>query len=607
MRRPPAIFTFLTLVPPTVAQECSNIPEWVDSQNNTCSFYSDRCGDESNALSEFAGYTGDTACCACGGGFQVAPAVDMVAAEDNGASVQDLQRTINVNYPGKAVHDRLADVVPVAPLPKWQLRQNRATISYLHWGLTNKAYDNYTRFYNEFAFESDEFGATSFRETIEHVELTFATVVEELPKTPEKEVNGTMIRMGDLGGYVFNHYLWDVYEDDWTSFPIGTSDISLHRVVRPLADYLMGVGSPVWSQEILQNHAEEFLATRNTLNNTDLRLWTNKLFHKLFLDIDMTDQDAQDFEDYKSEYITVSVLPTWLAGSLGWALNIQSVKDRRRLWINRYVQAIQNDVRVDPVTQRGLYAQFELEGRNLRYTADFFLTAFTAAGGISMPSTINHVLALVHGAGPVNLEGSDRILTDDNVDQFVLETIRYFPLVVGFPMWYPDSSSRISYAVGMAIRDPRVWDEPWAFKLRPLSEYHEEVGLGTKIGVGWAQQAKGYDGLTPDSRGCPAQDLSFVAIKEFMKVYMRNQDDWSVLSAPDEGIYIGDDSQANAFTIHRPSYVPPVIPVDVSTNASAPDSAFDGSAVDVGVISGSMPLRHVAVQAIITVAAMMSI
>merc|ERR1740117_2003771 len=98
---------------------------------------------------------------------------------------------------------------------------------------------------------------------------------------------------------------------------------------------------------------------------------------------------------------------------------------------------------------RGIYAQFELgEGRNLRFAADFFLTAFTAAGGISLPSVINHVLALVHGAAPVNLEGSDRVLTESNVEQFVLETVRFFPLVLGFPMWAPDVASRVSLSVG---------------------------------------------------------------------------------------------------------------------------------------------------------------
>jgi len=553
------------------------------------------CRHPDNAAKEYAGFTGDTACCECGGGYQADDSIVEAAQEDNtGASTQDLQRTIP-DYPGKAAFDSLAGIEPPDALHPRQLRRNRATLSYIHWGVTNLAYDNYTRFYNDYAEVSDEFGAISYRENIEQLFLTFDAVVEELPKTPGKEVNGTMIRMGDLGGYIFNHLLWDVYDDDWTSFPIGTTDVKLHRVVRPLADYLMGSGSPVWNRDVFRVFAEDFLETRNTINNTDLRLWTNKVFHKIFLDIELTDQDAQDFEDYKAEYIVVSVLPTWLASSMGWAMNLESVKQRRMLWINRYVNAIQND-------QRGIYAQFQLEGRNLRYAADFFLTAFTAAGGISLPSTINHCLALVQGAGPVYLQGSDRILRTSTLRQFVYETMRYFPLVVNFPMWYPDLQSRVSYAVGMAIRDPRVWNDPWTFQLRPLSEYHQAVGLGTKIGVGFAEQARGYDGLTPDSRGCPAQEMAVVCVEEFLKVYMRHQDEWSVLSGPEEGIFIGDDSQADYFTIHRPNFVP-VIP---TSNDSDPVTAFAG--VDTGVLSSATPRSHrrLVVQAMVMVVGMLS-
>ena len=164
--------------------------------------------------------------------------------------------------------------------------------------------------------------------------------------------------------------------------------------------------------------------------------------------------------------------------------------------------------------------------------------------------------------------------------------MRHFPLVVHFPTWCPDLQSRGSYAVGMAIRDPRVWNDPWTFQLRTLTEHHEAVGLGAKIGVGFAEQARGCDGLTPESRGCPAQEMAVVCVEELLKIYMRHQDEWSVLSGPEEGIFIGDDSQGDYFTIHRPNFVP-VIP---TLNDSAPVTAFAG--VDTGVLSGATALRH---------------
>merc|ERR1712003_599299 len=102
----------------------------------------------------------------------------------------------------------------------------------------------------------------------------------------------------------------------------------------------------------------------------------------------------------------ITVLPTWLASRHHWSRRLRSLRKRRNQHLDRYMEAIQND-------QRGIYAQFRLAGRDLRFVADFLLTAFTSAGGLSMPSAINHVLALVHGAGPVNLTGVNRMLTEE--------------------------------------------------------------------------------------------------------------------------------------------------------------------------------------------------
>lgn len=465
-----------------------------------------------------------------------------VGAMRVGTEVADLQR-VPVTYPGQASHDHLANIEPPPPLPDWKLRRNRASMSYLYWGVQSMAADNYTQFY----CEHSEDGCRTYDAATDHVELTFDVCVEELPKTLEREVRGEVVRMGDLGGFIFNHLVW---EDDWKQFPIGTSDVALHRVARPVGDSLMGRGSPVWSSEILRAFAEEFFETHRTINKEDLDLWTHKVFHKIFFDMDLTDQDAADFEGYKNDLITVGILPTWLASTFRWNLGLSSLRERREQWLDRYVEAIQND-------QRGVYAQFELEGRDLRFVADFYLTAFSTAGGLSVPATLNHVLALVHGAAPVNLTGADRVLTERNLEQFILETVRFFPLVLGFPMWDPEINNRTVYSVGQAIRDPRAWDDPMTFKLRPLSEYHKPAGTATKIGLAWAAQARGYDGLTPDSRGCPAQDLSMVMATEFFKVYMRSQAEWSVLYQEERGLYIGDNSQANNFTISRGGALPP--------------------------------------------------
>jgi hypothetical protein len=158
----------------------------------------------------------------------------------------------------------------------------------------------------------------------------------------------------------------------------------------------------------------------------------------------------------------------------------------------------------------------------------------------------------VYGGDNSPLPASERKITKGNVEQLVLECTRRFPVVVGFPMWTPDMSKRHVLNIAMALRDHRKWSDPLEFKLRPLSEYHEKVGSGTKIGLAWAEQGKGPGGLTQDSRGCPGQELSVVIISEFLRAMIPMQDEWSVTEMPSGGVKITEGPcAASAFTLSR--------------------------------------------------------
>ena len=183
-----------------------------------------------------------------------------------------------------------------------------------------------------------------------------------------------------------------------------------------------------------------------------------------------------------------------------------------------------------------------LEGRDKRFVADLLLTALTSAGGLSVPSVMGIAFGVLHGAetyGEVVFPDWQNFeLTNRNIEQWVLECVRRFPVVVGFPWWDPETTSfRTVLNLAMAMRDPRAWEAPREFRLRPLSEYHEQRGMGTKIGTAWATQAVGHNGLTPDSRGCPGQELSVVLVTEIMRGYMATQHEWTA-TPPDGGIQI---------------------------------------------------------------------
>lgn len=351
--------------------------------------------------------------------------------------------------------------------------------------------------------------------------------------------------MGDLGYLIYNDLLW---YNDWRTFPIG-ADIEDHRKHRPTADALMGSNSAVWNREMVRERAQNFFEGRMSITQADIKMWVTKFFHKSMLDMDLTDEEAVEFETFKGSSTVMSTLPRWLVSATRWVFGVHTNRERRDMWIAKYEEAMDRDT-------RGIIPQ--LEGRDKRFLADLLLTAFTSAGGISVPSVIAICLGVLHGGSdhinsPV-LPEDERHLTARNVEQFALEAVRRYPVVVGFPWWDPEVHFRTLLNLAMSLRDPRAWDEPLKFKLRPLTEYHERRGLGTKIGVAWAEQALGYNGLTPDSRGCPGQELSVVMITEFLHAYRAHQSEWSVTEMPDEGIQITEGpSKVNEFTISRGS------------------------------------------------------
>merc|ERR1711908_4197 len=106
----------------------------------------------------------------------------------------------------------------------------------------------------------------------------------------------------------------------------------------------------------------------------------------------------------------------------------------------------------------------------------------TSAGGLSVPTVIDIVLGIIYGGDSSPWKVEDKSLKEGNILQLVLETVRRYPAVVGFPFWSPDQKKRYVLNLAMALRDPDAWDEPLEFKLRPLSEYHKKFGPGTKIG-----------------------------------------------------------------------------------------------------------------------------
>jgi len=480
----------------------------------------------------------------------------------------DLQR--DTTYPGPSSVDPLADVALPTPLTARQRRRDRTDLRFVRHMLAMSG----AEIDKVFCSRSEDDCATvdNYPGRHTHSELRLDNVAEELAKSPEREVRGEIRRLGDLGYLIFNELLW---HNDWKTFPIG-ADLEDHRMGRPIADALMGHDSAAWSRGMIRQEAEEFFRGRTSFNQRDMIRWNNKLLHKILLDMDLTDDEETKFQNYKSSSTLASTLPRWVVSGLRWAFHLREARTTRDEILDSYMEAMDRDT-------RGIIPP--LEGRDKRFLADLLLTALTSAGGLSVPSVMGITFAVLHGAeayGEVVMPNWQEFsLTDRNIEQFVLECVRRFPVVVGYPWWDPENLRfRTVLNIAMAMRDPRAWESPKEFRLRPLSEYHERRGMGTKIGVAWAQQAIGYNGLTPDSRGCPGQDLSIVIISEFLRAYMHTQNEWTVGGMPDDGLQITEGpAAANDYMLVRNGHsaVPTIPPQHVAT--PAPQNEDEAAAV----------------------------
>lgn len=441
--------------------------------------------------------------------------------------------------------DPLADVELPEPQTLRQRRKNRISFSFARQAprMGGNPYDE------TFCSYSTDDCATvdGFPGGNSHSELRLDEGAAEMAKIPEREVRGEIVRLGDLGYLIFNHLLW---HEDWNTFPIG-ADIADHRKGRPVGDALMGHDSGAWSREMIRQKAEEFFQGRESMNQRDMTRFNTKLLHKILLNLDLTDEEEEFFNSYKGSSTVIATLPTWLSSGLRWAFGLNKARHDREALLTKYMAAMDDDT-------RDLYPRIE-DPRDKRFAADLILTALTSAGGLSVPTVMGIAIGILHGAETygTRVVPEDFTLTDQTVEQFVLECVRRFPVVVGFPWWSPDQEHRTLVNLAMTLRDPRAWEAPKEFRLRPLSEYHEQRGTGTKIGMAWAQQAIGENGLTPDSRGCPGQDLSVVILSEFLKAYLPHHSEWSVGEAPRGGLQITEGtSAANDYTLVRNGHAP---------------------------------------------------
>ena len=287
-------------------------------------------------------------------------------------------------------------------------------------------------------------------------------------------------------------------------------DDAEHSVVRPWVDRVTRGPAQVWNEDDVKADVRAYLADHLEIDGVQGSLGKAviHILHRRVLGLGdaHTWNDTEAFVRYQGNMLMHSVLPDAL-NTMSWSENVRA---EQRRWLNHYAAQQSDDADGGPSKE---------------WKAWTWLTAFTFAGGLGTPKLLHAALAVLCNADA----GTEFILSDANVDRFIMETSRLYPSVPEVMYERRDAASGAYQpeviVPGYAARDSAAWgDDAAEFKLRPLSEYHRKLaafGEWSGMGAGaptpeGAERPSGID-LASQSRGCPGKHFTFVIIRAFLK------------------------------------------------------------------------------------------
>jgi hypothetical protein len=188
--------------------------------------------------------------------------------------------------------------------------------------------------------------------------------------------------------------------------------------------------------------------------------------------------------------------------------------------------------------------------------ASVMLDSLQFAGGISVPTVINYVIALTHMANENRHDALKQImLSVDNYEWILWEALRRYAPVAGVPSWEKqgDGFKHMIPNLATALRDSSIFDNPLDFKHRSQATYDRLHSTG----MPWAGPAvQNYamgapDTAAPHSHNCPAQDLSLRIMKAFLGAFVAKGGSAGWIAVESDSITITDYSPSAVSLLRR--------------------------------------------------------
>jgi hypothetical protein len=330
-----------------------------------------------------------------------------------------------------------------------------------------------------------------------------------------------MRRFNEFGMQIVDSALWP---------ETGKSVVALtdtdHATVLPyLADTLDGAqgawdemchGGDCWNRAWLQQMLRAKFQQLNSFSNNDLSWMVTQILHKVHLNIDLSDIEAQAFADFQTSLI--NHLP--YQRNLLWVLFAGWYPaGTRRDYLETYKAAIQ---------QKWSGENWQAMPEKLTVVASAMLDSMTLLGGHTVPKVLDYLFALMHMNDDLGVsvrrqldimqDNRAHIWSETKLSDFIWETLRRFSPVIAVPRWITDDGGLTwqhqIVNVEQAFKDPAVFPDPFNFQFgRPgMNNAESSLSIGCNPADGWAE-------FEPERQPCLGQELSLTIYTVFLREF----------------------------------------------------------------------------------------
>lgn len=405
--------------------------------------------------------------------------------------------------------------------------------------------------------------------------MEYDTIKYLVSNTPEFQEDGTIVDRGnELGLLRLNEAFYHDCDNVGISgegSPMGGDNCGIglgwsvndHAYVRPYLDYLLGTPESTldshqdefattgtfWDYDSIKAMAETYLSGKTSITSKgSTGAWTSIVLHKLSLNMDITEDEANTFVAFQGTALKLAVLPDWVVDWFGFALGKSDLQSQKDGYINSYVAALQS------MDFSGCGACESLDSEGYRQVAETILDSNVFAGGLSVPSVLQTALGAYKkwGGDSSGLAELSALNSYDDRAKLVMESVRYNPAVLGFPSIYGPTS--VTNPAGTVIHDSSTYSSTYGAyneRLTPAVamagfdsvENAGEAGCSGDCGVDdfsvhryadlttwhaksmdWADKAI-HGTQAKYNRVCPAKDLSYTMSIAWLEVM--DPDNWS--------------------------------------------------------------------------------